>query len=536
MINYLKAHTALPATVVMILSLLVACTQNEGSTSSDGNTEELKDSMSAKVTWYAPTHALNKKLVKSFDELIGFQEIQKSTGMDIEFLEPAAGDVNQQFNILLSSGSYPDIISWNLNNYPGGLQKLLDDGVAIDLSDLIDQHAPNYKKILQENPEIRKQVQLDDGRIVQFTKIELDVRRLSYDGFLIRNDWLTKLGLKRPETVDELYEVLKAFKEKDPNGNGQADEIPLGDTKNANGIKALATAFGIRSEFFLRDGQMAFGPLQPEYRAYMETLAKWYKEGLIENEFPSLDQNAFDAKYTNHKYGLVYGNTQYFWKYESAMKDNTPDYKAVPMINPKGSSGKSYSNNNAMVNFVDGPSTFITSQNKDPVASVKLIDFMYGEEGGSLLSWGIEGDSYTIKDGKKQFTDKVMKNTEGYSPADYIKKWGIPSNAWTKIMDREAWSQLELNTPEAAEANVLWAESDTSLLTPLVTLNTSESQKFSNIMSEVNTYLSEMTLKFIMGVEPMNKYDDFVAQLKKMGIEEAVKIQQTAYERFKMRK
>lgn len=481
---------------------------------------------------------INNKYVKSYREIAAFQEIEKKTNTAVDWQEPSAGDTSQQFNIMLASGSYPDIIYWPTDSYPGGLPKLLQDGVAIKLNDLIEKHAPNFKKLLDSNAELKKQVTLNDGTIAHFPKIELDLQRNAYIGFQLRKDWLDKVGLDVPTTIDEWYTVLKAFKEKDPNGNGLADEIPLGEYNNMKAIYTFAAAWGVRTGFYLEPAskKMAYGPLQPAFKEYVSTMNKWFNEGLIEPEYASLDGKAFDAKFTNNLYGAMVGYMSGFDKFNSLMKGGNPNFKLVASPDPIGPGGKPYSNNDSLIQHVGGEGAFISSQNKNPIHSVKFIDFMYGQEGSDLLNWGIIGETYQVENGKKTYTDKVMKNSEGLTPIDYSLRYAIPMFGFTKTMDRDAWTQLSLKTDEAKAANEIWYKSDKSLLLPNLSFTDEESQNYSQIMSEANTYFREMFLKFVMGVEPLSKWETFVATLKKMGIEEAIKIQQSAYDRFQARK
>ncbi|GIP34886.1 extracellular solute-binding protein [Paenibacillus sp. J2TS4] len=494
------------------------------------------DDKPVSLTFYV--RPINNKYLKSYKDIAAFQEIEKKTNTNVSWQEPSAGDTSQQFNIMLASGSYPDMIYWGTDGYPGGLSKLLQDEVAVKLNDLIDSHAPNFKALLDSNPELKKQIMLDDGTIALLPKIELDLQRNAYTGFQIRKDWLDQVGMGVPTTIDEWYAVLKAFKEKDLNGNGEADEIPLGEQKGMESIRNFAAAWGVRTGLYLdpNSQKIEYGPLQPAFKAYMETMHQWFEEGLIEPEFASLDGKAFDAKFTNNQYGAMTGYMSWFDKFNNLMKGENPDFKLVAAPDPIGPGGKPYSNNDGLIRYVSGEGAFITSQNKNPEHSVKFLDFMYGQEGSDLLNWGVEGESYQVDNGNKKYTDQVLNNSEGLTSVDYMLRYAIPIYGFTKIMDREAWAQLSLTADEAKEANEIWYQSDKSLLLPNLTLTAEESQQYSQIMSEVNTYFDEMFIKFIMGVEPLEKFDGFISTLKKMGIEEAVQIQQAAYDRFQARK
>jgi putative aldouronate transport system substrate-binding protein len=111
--------------------------------------------------------------------------------------------------------------------------------------------------------------------------------------------------------------------------------------------------------------------------------------------------------------------------------------------------------------------------------------------------------------------------------------YALPTfGAWPKIMSYEAWASIELNTPESEEAHKLWAEADTRLLLPNLTLGASESSDYARIMNDVNTAIAENFVKFIIGTRPISEVPDLVKQCKDMGIEKAMSYYQSAYDRY----
>lgn len=119
----------------------------------------------------------------------------------------------QEFNLVLASNDLPDVWMNNWLNFPGGPKRAIDQGYILRLNDIIDKYAPNFKKVLQENPQIAKDIRTDEGDYYAFPFIRSEFDK-TYVGPIIRKDWLDELGLPVPETIDEWYTVLKAFKEK----------------------------------------------------------------------------------------------------------------------------------------------------------------------------------------------------------------------------------------------------------------------------------------------------------------------------------
>ncbi|MBD2867302.1 extracellular solute-binding protein [Paenibacillus sp. IB182493] len=510
-------------------AVLVGCSGGSGTTNDTQGAGGESGDKPVEISFFT-NGKVNSKVIKSYSDMESFKEIEKRTGTKINFME-AADD--KQFNIMLASGTYPDVM-YVRGSYPGGIAKLVEDGVVIRLNELIDQHAPNFKKILEENPEVKRQIALDDGTIAKFPELALDLRRNAWSGHLIRQDWLDKVGLPAPVTIDDWYTALKAFKEKDPNGNGAADEIPLGDQTGAGSLNSFTGAFGLLNGFQVHPatGKITFGPYEAAYKDYLTAMRKWYEEGLIDPEFAAIDKKAFEAKFSNNTIGAYGGTITGINTYKELLASTVPDFNLIGVSPPVGPAGKPYSQSTRLVQNVPLDGVVVSSQAKDPVAAVKLLDFMIGPEGSLLQNWGIEGKSYTVVDGKKKFTDEIMNNPDGLLPWEAVYKYAHPTNGMAQNFDFDAWAAFELKQPAQKVANELWFNADSTLLLPPLLFKGDESQQISSIMSEVDTYVQEMRLKFVMGNEPIEQFGKYTETLNKMNIEEAIKIYQAAYDRY----
>src|SRR5512136_1787770 len=185
------------------------------------------------VTYWVELNANAAATMKTYGEILCYQELEKRTGIHIEFQHPPVGQALDQFNLMIASQKYPDVIEFGFggeagssSTAPGGPGRYLQDGVILKLNDLIDKYAPNFKKLMTEHPDWRKQIVTDNGEIYGFPFIRGDPYLLVYQGPIIRGDWLANLKLSVPTTLDDWHTMLVAFKQKDPNGNGKADEVP----------------------------------------------------------------------------------------------------------------------------------------------------------------------------------------------------------------------------------------------------------------------------------------------------------------------
>jgi putative aldouronate transport system substrate-binding protein len=469
--------------------------------------------------------------LKDANEMEAYKELEKKTGIHVNFIHPAVGQEENQFNLMLSSGNYPDVIEWGWTAYPGGGQNALSNGVIVKLNDYIDKYAPNLKKYLAENPEARKQVTTDNGDIYTFPFFRNDPFLQTYFGLGIRKDWLEKLQLPMPETIDEWHTVLKAFKEKDPNGNGKADEIPMLLLKSKLAFGNLyLNAWGIRYDFYLENGKVQYGPLKPQYKEFLATMRNWYKEGLIDPDYAATNDKQKDAKVTGDLVGatdMAVGGG--IGKYMAAMKDKNPKFDLAGAPYPTLKKGDKPVQGQLEPIF-NGYGAAISKNNKHIIETVKWLDYKYGDEGHMLFNFGVLGKSYTLENGYPKYTDEVMKNKDGLSFSAALCRYAVPFGA--PIVQDKRYQEQNASMPQQKEALKIWAQPDNKGKLPPLSFTSEEASRMALIMNDVKTYTDEMFDKFIMGVEPIENFDKFVDRLNKMNIQEAIKIEQAGYDRF----
>ncbi|OZB90670.1 extracellular solute-binding protein [Paenibacillus sp. XY044] len=470
--------------------------------------------------------------IKTLNDMAAYQETEKKTGIHIEFQHPTAGQEKNQFNLLMSSGDYPDVIEWGWNDYPGGGVGAMNAGIIIPLNDYIEKYAPNLSKLLKDNPDIRKEVSTDDGRIYAFPFLRKDPYLRTYQGLGIRKDWLDSVGLTMPTTIDEWHTVLKAFKEKDPNHNGKADEIPLLITKDTllNFSNVFLNAWGTSGRFNLKDGKVVFGPIQPEYKPFLQTMRSWYQEGLIDRDYAGTDAKQKDAKWTGGLLGaseLAVGGG--IGKYTTAMSAKDPKFNLAGAPYPTLNKGDEpvLGQREPIFNSVGAA---ITKDNKHVIETVKWLDYKYGEEGSMLFNFGIEGKSYVMKDGYPIYTDEIMKNPDGLAFATALGKYAIPFGG--PFVQDKRYQEQNASLPQQQEALTTWMNANNDDWLPPLSFTNEESARLASIMTDVNTYRDEMFDKFVMGAEPVDNFGKFVKTIESMGIQEAIDIEQAAYDRY----
>lgn len=496
------------------------------------------------ISWYIRGGAadFNNYL---YADLKGIHAIEDATDIDIEFQvvnAPSNQEIDAQYLLMLAGGTYPDVIQYLHNeSYPGGVPKLHEEGVAIELNSLIENYMPNLQKILKENPEIARDMKNDEGKFLYFSKLNSfskpeDVLDVSYWGFLMRKDWLENVGLNYPENIDDWYKVLSAFKTQDPNGNGQQDEIPF--DAGAGAASMFMTAYGVMSGVYIdqKTGKVAYGEATPEYKEYLETMNKWYSEGLIANIFDETG-NAVPGSVTDEN---IYADIAGSWKglannWEQRLpkvleKNPNADLVAVPWLT--STDGEKYTPNRYF-SHIGREQIIITPDCEYPEAVATIIDYMYSPEGSANLTWGVEGETYsTNADGTRVLTDYANEVIDYYD--------GNFPRIFSYAMSHVGFPRFDFNDFSASsreqqyvDACNLWAYASRALVyPPSIVLTSAEQEAAIGTTTDLGQYIAEMQMKFITGEEPLTNYDNYISTLEKMGINKLVEAYQGAYDRY----
>ena len=536
------------AVLGLVLVFMAACSSkgNEAATPSQGSSSaappgSAQSPAAAEETGYPASFKYWVQLpynadpsVTNYSQMKAFQHKQEITGTQVEFLHPSGegAQVAEQLNLLLASRNLPDVIESNWRNIPKGPDNAIKDGAIIRLNELIDQQAPNFKKYLDDNPDIRKMITTGEGNIYAFPFIRGDqALRVSW-GPIMRADWLKTVGLEPPETIDEWETALIAFRDHDLNGNGKQDEIPfvlpIGAVNNSQ-LNPMIGAWGITGDFYQVDGTVKFGPMQDEYKQFLTVMKRWYDEKLIDPDFAAVDNKLLDAKVTNNQLGAFFhSGGGGLGRYLNLMKDaGDTAFDLIGLRNPTLNKGDMPALGMMDFAYQGLGSAAITTSAKNPEQIVKWLDYNYSEEGQLLFNFGIEGESYTYVDGVPKLSQNILDNNP------HISKYALIYASGPFVQDVRAMTYTSPNHKQAVEN---WAHAANKVRIPPITMSADDSAKLNSVMSDINTYIQEMNIKFIMGVESLDKFDAYVNQLKSMGIEDAVKIQQNALDSYNQAK
>ncbi|MDF2922187.1 MAG: transporter substrate-binding protein [Paenibacillaceae bacterium] len=486
-------------------------------------------------TWIPPYNGLLNKY-PDHSNLPIYQELTKRTNIKFQVTTPLAGQTKEQFNLMIASGELPDIIDNKVIDiyYPGGASKAYADGIIISLNDLQEKYAPDLMKLYETYPDIAASMKTDDGLFLAAPRIIGASRTTS--GMIIRQDLLDKVGLPVPTTIDEWYTTLTAFKTK--LGSTSPLLVRGVDTTAFTATNSFIGAYGISHKYFVEDGVVKYGPADPRYQDYAATMAKWYKEGLIDQEFATMNNKVFDSKAVSDDVGAFYGfAASGIGKYMNLAGPVNPNYKLVATPYPtlqKGGEVRFFHQDKIADSLL-----YITTKAKNPELAMAFLNYGFTPEGYKLYNFGIEGTSYNWVDGYPKYTDLILKNPDGLSIADSLLMYQRTANNGATVSSPEYLEQM-YPLQEQKDALAVWSKFKDKAIggndpTLQGKLTAEEASAIGGAQTQIQTYVDEMLTKFIVGQQPVNNetFAAFQKQINSIGLSNVLKTLQAAEDRFK---
>lgn len=458
------------------------------------------------------------------DNWLVFKKAAEMTNVKLKGTASAvSANSKETFNMLMASGDIPEIVHYQMSS----IAKFGPDGAFIPLNDLIEKNAPNIKAFLEKNPDVKKRMTSNDGNIYSIPFIaDGDVA----EGWMLRKDWLSKLELKEPKTADEYYNVLKAFREKDPNGNGKKDEVPFFNRDNRAGTRDLLPIFGLPEDWYAdKNGKIHNPAYDPEYKNAMQNIQKWYEEGLIDPEIYTRGAKARDILFEGNLGGSTHDWFASTLSYNTKLKDKVPGFNLSVIAPPNEVNGKAFEATSRPKLTSVSSAWAISQKNKKPVETIKYFDFWFTPEGRRLAVFGVENVHYTMVNGKPIFKEEMLKGKEPL--LTLLNKDG----AGLEIGVQQDFFYEEQGMDEGAKAAVKMYMDKKLPMEALPSLSFTPEEKAVNDAkwTAIQTYIEETRQKWTLGGEPVAAgFDKYIAKLKEMGIEEILKNYQAAYDRL----
>lgn len=481
------------------------------------------------------TEHLSKIGVSNYNETYYWQELEKRTGTHTEFTHLAAGaDIMTQLNLMVASRDLPDVIvgvDWK--NVTGGATLWEEDGVIVDLTDMIPQYMPNYYADIQEVPYWEPTLEVD-GKMYYVSDIQHGVL---YEGPNIRGDWLAAAGLETPTTIDELYNVLVYFKEHDMNGNGDTtDEWPMsGQTPTSYSWSPyeLMWAWGVNYDFQLVDGKVTHGMLMPEFTEAVTFLNKIYSEGLLDPDYATQDRTALDGKYMNNLVGMEYGIQPS--KMNNALNPECTEggFMAAGLPNMKlTKDSPSYVFDPMYVTLFTGAKAAITGNCAEPEKVLSWMDYIYSDEGSMLFNYGLEHYSYEYDENGNPYIDytgAIAANPDTEESALAYMYSISGTSAFPIHMSHDRFKST-MHPYSAAAADAWAADNDISRLLPSLSLSADQLEEINDTLVDIKTYVSVQMDKLVNGQTPLSDIPAIQQKLVDMGINDIIDVYQQVYD------
>ncbi|GIP33322.1 extracellular solute-binding protein [Paenibacillus sp. J2TS4] len=481
------------------------------------------------LTFFTGKAATN---TNNFEETLVWKEYAKMSNIQVNFQLVPFESLTEKRNLALANGEYPD--GFYTGRMPAAdLLKYGEQGVFLKLNDLIDQHAPNFKALMEKYPDLRKALTMPDGNIYSFPSFYDPefLPMLIGTPLWVKQDWLDKLNMPEPKTTEDLYNYLKAVKETDLNGNGQADEIPYSGTGINPLIDQLKGAWGVGTrglghKFVDVDpetNELRFFRLDSKYKEVLEYVHKLYAEGLIDKEIFTQKSNELYAKGAKDILGATinpnpktqFNGENYFGlgALEGPHGDKLYSHIKVPMVWPGA--------------FV------ITDKNKHPEATVRWMDHFYGDEGATFYFMGQKDVSYTeTPDGKLEFVDAIKNNPDGLTLDQALTKYVTWMGGSYPGYVQEKYFKGSETLPESVAVGEKAEPDRIKDLWYNFNFLPEETEFMQSTGSDIHTFIGEMEAKFVSGDLPFSEWDSYVEKVKKMGVDEYLKVYKAAYDRY----
>ncbi len=539
----MKRLFSLLMTFLLVIGVLAGCsketnsteaskdttvTQNQDSTKTN-NTEPLSFKVMTVNFGEAPTGKLaNDAWLAQMEKLMGRK-------LDIDFEYVSMADYGEKLKIMLTSDKLPDLVtSWGMTQ-----QDVLNygsNGTFVDLSANMDK-LPIYKKSLDAAPDSLASLYSADNKLYAFYAVQSGWQNYSGGSneiaysTAIRKDIFDKNNIAIPQTTDDLYKAAKKLKEIYPDKYPMVQVAqylsPMNTLAAANHFSSTfeSTKFDGRSY----DGnEFVYSSISDAYKEALMEMNKWYTEGLISPDYFTQDDGEgivaagdamivpsawygapgqWNANYTDQNWVLVPGleNSNY----------------GKPWLYTKGSSDD--------VRILPNWGVLVNSKSKNVDELLKFMDYQMDESVKDILSWGVEGKTYTVTDGVKHYTQDTLSDPDALNKAG-VGTGSCRSGIFPQIQDmnpqlESAYKQdfyyngqvISNTVPGFVKDNFNLEQSVPNSIIIQDPLTPDEAEEYANIMTPINTYAAEQMAAFISGNRSFDEWNSYVKEIQDMG-------------------
>ncbi len=442
------------------------------------------------------------------------EEIKKRTNVTLDLQLVPSSDFRDSRTIAIGAGEIPDIVA---QTFDDEISTYLNTGLFLPISDYFDKLPvfTNLADRLGYNADLEN-LKDADGKLYVLPAYCND-EKFNAHGWLIRMDILEELGLEQPKTMEDVYELCKAYKNAYPDKPAPMTNRFFEDNILFKVAPAFNTAagWGIGNTFFYDKEQdnFIFAPASEGYKQMLVWFNKMFSEGLLDQEFATLDSTVYENRAMDGDQFIMVdwiGN-EIRYNRDGPTNSGNPNFNIQPIMPPKGPWGHW---SGARVPMWDQSMCF-SSKVKDYDTFdtfLKFIDWMYTDEAAELTTFGLEGETFEVlPDGRKEYIDL----THNYSTSH-----GILNNCLTFRKDPDYLYSNKTDYTMGLIKDMV-KEGVFSPILPKIKLTEEERETESLYYGPVRDYVRAATLQFILGeLSIENDWDEFVAQCNSIGVPE----------------
>jgi len=481
----------------------------------------VKDKITLKVAVHRPSYNV------PYGEQQILKDLEEKTNIKIEWVEYPTDSIKEQVGVMLASGDYPDI-AWRIDMTDKQISDLGESGAIYELNDLVEQYAPTWKALFEQEPSIKKIASTQGGKLYSLPYVYTgEAAKGIRDAWVINKEWLDNLKLEMPTTTEELRTVLKAFKEQDPNGNGIADEIPWTFMFNrySNGHFDMFGSFGILdfvNHIGVEDNKVFYTATDERFKETIKFLHTLYQDGVIDPEVFTQNVSQFRAKAAA---GVV-GSAPVFQGDVEFGAEAMLDGKYIAM-NPVTSPGVSKPLWRSQTNSVSRGYYTIFKNNKYPEISMRLADELAKADFSISAHYGVKGTHWNEEaDGSITIPPSAAETVA----SEMIQNFG-PFVMTKDIMARVNVSGLEAirrDFYEQYKPYVVPAEQ----LYPSLMMNANQLDQLTRYETDLNEYVLNQQAKWIVEGGIDEGWDAYVKKVSELNVDQVLAVYQEAYEAY----
>lgn len=512
----MKKALSILVTVVMLSALILSgCggAAQKGSETTQASVETTAAQTTSAAAEPATVDLMTFALIQKQDvnDLWIWKGIEEKTNVRIKCTTYDSSTYDEKLNTVIASGNMPDLMSMPV---PDGANKFGTQGAILDIKQYFDK-MPNLAGWIKQFPEIYTDYLSADGKMYAFPAGGSG--ETGRRGWLYRKDVFTKNNLKAPDSFDELYQDLKQLKTIYP------DSYPLVFRSGLANLRIPAPQWGTSFlEILYYDydkKEWRFGPTEDNFKEMIKFFNKLYVEKLIPPDWLTINTDQWVDMISTGKAFVTFDYASRLDFFNLPMQEKNAEFQLAYMNPPV-----SPVNDSRLMpyTFQESYTTSVSSTTKKLDAVLKVMDWMFSEEGRDTVSWGKEGETYTVVDGKKKFPSELK------TMGDIQNKFGIflaNSYAW---FDYD--SIMSVFSPELTEAVVEGKKHDAKPI-PIVAFTENESNELGTLADTIKKASDEQLTKFILGTRSIDEWDKYVEEINQLNVKRLIELYTTGYGR-----